>query len=934
MGAIDGSAEPEAALQFPIVGIGASAGGLEALKDVFTHLRDGSSLAFFVVQHLSPDFKSMMVEILQRHTRLQVLDAQDGIPVLPGNVYMLPPKKEISLDGERIRLVDRPKTGGLHLPIDLFLTSLAETQQEMAVAVILSGTGTDGSRGVRAIQQHGGLVLVQDPTTAKFDGMPRSAVATGAADFVLSLLGIAEQLHHVQNPRLSRLVTSEAEPFRKVLSLVARETRVDLTLYKEGTLQRRIERRLQMSDVPSLAGYAEQLENDPDELQALCVDLLIGVTDFFRDPEAWEIIQSGVLPDIVDNAKEIRLWSAGCSTGAEAYTLAISMLEVMEARGNSDVNLRVFATDASQHAVRTAMTGEYTEQELAGLPVNMREKYFERYDGRWRVRRFLRDSLTFAVHNVMTDPPFTRLDLVSCRNLLIYLQPEGQRAVLARLHFGLREGGVLFLGPSETVGEQKSAFENIHLKWKIFRAVGASAELTQALGSSSTSGAFQPRSRPRIATATDNHVRAAVEYFVPPGVAIDAAMDVVHLFGDASQFIQLPSGRPTLNLVDLLPAGVAVFINSTARRVRATGTPALIPDVELNGQRVRIRIVPSLSPSRGEELGLLVFFEVAEPGTEAESTALELPAESAARITELREELVVTRENLRTAVEDLEATNEELQATNEELIASNEELQSTNEELQSVNEELFTVNTEYQEKIDELEFLNGDLENLLRSIEVGALFLDATLRVRRFNSTVLRLLSLRREDVGRSLTDLMLHADYPEFHAHVTQVLETREPVSARTVGTDGTAWTVHIRPFDHGHRHEGGVIVTFHDETAWQEHERRIGDLTASEMAAGLAGVGMVLLEPSTGSTRPSATARKLLGLNDEEQISMSAMQELLMGQGVETEGENVSPVDSLRSYARPDGSTAILRVFAQRLQHAETGAEHVVVALQQVRA
>ncbi|MEN0067166.1 MAG: PAS domain-containing protein, partial [Myxococcota bacterium] len=529
-------------------------------------------------------------------------------------------------------------------------------------------------------------------------------------------------------------------------------------------------------------------------------------------------------------------------------------------------------------------------------------------------------------------PPFTRLDLVTCRNLLIYLKPDAQRPVLARLHFGLQNGGILFLGPSETVGDQKASFQPIDLKWKIFRATGATRDLARMFG---TTGVASFGRAPARRNTPEVEFKPALDHYLPPGVAVDHTYEVVHVIGNITPFIQLPEGRANLNLLNLLPPAVSVFLNSSARRVRGDQEHAVIPSVELNGHMVDLRIMPSASPSAREDQGLMVFFEEIRVPAEANSEAstFDLSSESAVRIEELKAELVLTRENLRTAVEDLEATNEELQATNEELIASNEELQSTNEELQSVNEELYTVNAEYQEKIEELEYLTGDLENLLRSIDVGALFLDSELRVRRFNDTVLRLLPLRTQDLGRKLTDLVLHAEYPDFHAHVHEVLTSREFRASRVVASDGSIWSIQIRPFDDTHRLSRGVIVMFHDETAWETQQSRIGELAANELAAGMAGVGMVLVDLERRTLQLSDVAQTLLGL-EETTFEYSDMHALLTGDSPgELDAENVLPTDTLRSYARPDGSKITLRVFAQRVVREGSSEPHVLVALQKVR-
>lgn len=929
------------ALPFPVVGVGASAGGLEALQDLFSGLSPDISMAFFVIQHLSPDFKSMMLEILCRHTTLQVQLAEDAMAVAPGHVYLIPPSHDLQLDGTRILLTPRQHDQGLHHPIDLFLASLARTQGDLGVAVILSGTGTDGANGARAVHNAGGRVIVQDPSTAKFDGMPRAAVGTGAADLVVNAFVIAEHLNDWTETIVSLAPSRNTEPLKQLFELVTQATRVDLSSYKEGTLMRRIQRRMQATDSPTMLDYVDRVASSEAELKVLSADLLIGVTEFFRDAPAWEFLATEILPELVrQHPDELRMWVCACSIGPEAYTLGILVLEAIRAAG-LETSLRIFATDANPEAIKEAMNGTYDEELLNNVPDDYRERYFVSVGETWQVRRFLRDRITFAVHNVITDPPFTRLSLVTCRNMLIYLRQEAQRPVLSRLHFGLCEGGVLMLGASETVGDRKTYFQALDLKWKVFRAHGSSVELASMFGGAvpavrSLRGVGSSR---RVAPKA--HMQAATDFYIPPGVAVDPAFEVQHFFGNVSPYVRLAEGRASLNLLNMLPPAVSVFVSSTARRVRASGNAALIPNVELGEARVNLRVMlAQASPIAPTDRGMLVFFEaptVLAPEVEGEDAApIDLAGASRERISRLEDELVVTRENLRTAVEDLEAANEELQATNEELIASNEELQSTNEELQSVNEELFSVNTEYQEKIEELEYLANDLENLLRSIDVGALFLDHELRVRRFNDTVLQLIPLKAQDIGRRFDDFTMRVDYPDMGKDLERVQRTSTLLTKELTDHDGSPWRLQIRPFDAGRRAErAGVIVTFHNATALTGEQQAIGDLAATALAAGLAGVGVIVVDTENEQTRLSPVARKVLGLERSAVFDYAHVRNLLEGElGVAPAGENNSqPNDALHRHRRPTGEEVLLRTFTQRATQATHGHDHVVVVLQEVR-
>jgi two-component system CheB/CheR fusion protein len=865
------------AMPFIVVGVGASAGGLEALQEFFHALPADSGMAFIVIQHLSPDFKSMMVELLSRHSAIEVTQAVDGTELAPDHIYLLPPKKDLQLVNGRIRLDDRQATTTLHMPIDTFLQSLAGDQGEQSVAVILSGTGTDGTRGLRSIKEAGGLVMVQQPTSAKFDGMPNSAIATGLADVVLPPDQLAtELLRFAQHPFDPAGIdpdepNTDGEALQSIFSTLRQARGVDFSQYKAATMMRRLLRRLAVGHHDSLAEYAERVKNDPAEVESLLRELLIGVTRFFRDPDTWEALGKLAIPPLLRDAADgstIRIWVTACSTGEEAYTVAMLVDEAIRV-SRRPLHYRVFATDTNRDSLSVASVGEYSELDCAVIPQGLRDRHFERRSsGVLGARRALRGCVTFAEHNLLSDPPFTRLDLVLCRNLLIYLRPDCQQQVLARLHFGLRPGGFLYLGTSETVSEGNSRFRVLDGKAKIFQAMGGVPSSASALMSAAGHGLRSLRvgrgtARP---SPIEGLYEKALRHYVPPGVAVDDNFEVVHLFGGVSRLLSLPAGRMNANLLRMLPQSVSVVLGSSARKAVQTRKEVRVAKVEYPFEEshllMDLRVIP-LERSPGVSDGLLVFFENIGERNESPAPAADLGADSLRRIRELEEDLQITREHLHTAVQDLEASNEELQATNEELVASNEELQSTNEELQSVNEELYTVNTEHQRKIGELEELNDDLESLLASVDVGVVFLDVNLRVRRFNEFAKRLFPLRAQDVGRPISEIAIRADYPGFHADVDQVRLRGTALDRRMHGPLATTWKLTVRPLRRHDSRRGGVIVAFYD-TSEQRAERLLLERLAWCYASLSADVeqGNFVANLSTRALSLSAKARELLSI------------------------------------------------------------------------
>ncbi|MDY3562423.1 PAS domain-containing protein [Gemmata sp. JC673] len=747
-----------------VVAIGASAGGLEALEGFFDHTPIDTGMAFVVIQHLSPDYKSLMVELLSRHTRMRVLRAEHGMPLEPDSVYLIPPRNNLTIRGGRLQLTEQVAHSGVQLPIDLFFRSLASEYGDRAVGVILSGTGSDGARGVRAVKEAGGLVAVQDEAQARFDGMPRSAIATGLVDLVLPVEQLpAELVNQLElraaspPPPPGRALETDDALLRQMFDLLRQHAGVDFSLYKPATVTRRVDRRMSANRVERFPDYVRLLEQSPPERDALHRELLIGVTQFFRDPAAFEVLQTRVVPELFAAApagEPVRVWAPACSTGEEAYSLAVLLREYCDAN-QLRCHVKIFATDVDREAVAFAAAGVYPEASAARVAPDRLARHFTAVSGGYQVSRAIREMVVFAYQNLVKDPPFTRMSLVVCRNLLIYLQPVLQRKALALLAYALRPGGFLFLGASENPGHLGHQFQVVDTRWKVYRATQSGrGSLTDILAlSRAPSAGPLPARGPRLTgddVLLDRVHQELVRALGQTCLVVDAGYRLLHSYGNAAEVLTVPPGRATLDLLRMVPAELASAIRVSVLRAAKEGQEASQP-VTLGGADPRAALlrVRQLPPAPDQEALFLVLLERA--GGPAGSPA---GGGDADRFRYLEGELERTRENLQATIEELETSNEELQATNEELVAANEELQSTNEELQSVNEELQTVNAEYQQKIDELTQLTDDYENLLRVTDVGILFVDEGLRIRKFTPAVSQVLHVIPEDVGRPLEHL------------------------------------------------------------------------------------------------------------------------------------------------------------------------------------
>jgi two-component system CheB/CheR fusion protein len=842
----DGTASEPTAL----VGIGASAGGLEALEAFFQRMPSDTGMAFIVVQHLSPDFKSLMSELLSRHTEMPIYRVRDGMRLEANSVYLIPPKKEMLVSNGVFLLTDKDPQQSLALPIDVFFRSLAQDAKERAVGIVMSGTGSDGSRGVRAIHEAGGLVLVQDERSAKFDGMPRSALATGVADLVLPPEAMPEALlkfvksHTVtRTPAIRPLsVTSGDEVMDQLLALLMSSYGIDFSHYKNTTVIRRIERRLLLRQLDSLDIYLEELRSDPAELDALYRDLLIGVTRFFRDPEAFTLIEQKILPKLL-TAESIeaglRIWTAGCATGEEAYSLAI-LLNDRCAELRVPPNFKIFATDAHRESLEHASAGLYAEPAVSDVAPWRLEKYFTRQDGLYKIAPEVRRNVVFAPQNVLKDPPFTKIDLLTCRNLLIYFKPSAQRKVLSLFHFALNTGGVLMLGPSESVGELYDEFDVLDQHWKVFqkrRDVRFSPTLGIALPSqvARTRPAPSAPQRPALGAADLRLMRAydaLLERFVPPSVLTTELGEIVHTFGAAGQYLRTPQGRATLDVSQMVHEDLRIPLSAGMQRAIKERQPTSFSGIRVRGREGEelIKLTVEPLPERGSD-GLFLFLtfeKMAEAGPpEAQARPYEPDQQVQARLRDLEQELQYTREHLSATIEELETSNEELQATNEEMVAANEELQSTNEELHSVNEELYTVNAEYQNKIDELTQLTNDMDNLLRSTDIGTVFLDTQLRIRKLTPAISRSFHLLPQDIGRPIEHISSNLEYPPLLEDLREVLEGGRTLEREVRNRQGAWLLMRILPYRTETGAVEGVVLTFTDVTAMRRAQQ---DLRQSE--------------------------------------------------------------------------------------------------------
>jgi two-component system, chemotaxis family, CheB/CheR fusion protein len=866
----ESSADPQR--PFYVVGIGASAGGLEALEHLFRSMPDNSGMAFVVVQHLSPDFKSMMDELLARWTKMPIHLVQDGMPVVPNRIFLMPARTEVIISNGRLLLSERVPGDELRLPIDQFFRSLARDQGPRSMAVVLSGTGSDGSRGIRDIHAAGGFVVVQSSESAKFDGMPNSALETGIVDAIASPEQIPQKLlRFIQRPMTQAMLDDETGTANPIFQLLHDRYGIDFSHYKPSTVTRRIDRRLQLGGIEKLEDYTVDLHTNRMELEALYHDLLIGVTSFFRDPEAFRYLAEHALSDLIKAANDggdFRVWVAGCATGEEAYSIAILVHEQMIKHGKS-LNIKVFATDVHARSLEIAAAGQYSDDALANITPERLKQYFIQNDGGYRITNELRNLVVFAQHNIIKDAPFTRLDFISCRNLLIYLLPHAQKKALSLFHFGLKTGGILFLGPSESAGDLADEFQQLEKHWKVFRKrrdTRLTADLRLPLPHSGRGGSGLTPAASRAQEERLGYVgellAETLTQMMPPSVLVNEHLEIVQIFGDTSSFIRLPAGTPSLRLLEMLPEPLRIPVGAALHRAMRERQSVRFHTLADEHHSIDVIVFP-IVPTRRFPFHLLVQFEPRQTEPDAAHTPSGVNLTDAARehVAALESELRSAKENLQATIEELETSNEELQATNEELLASNEELQSTNEELHSVNEELYSVNTEYQKKIEEQTELTQDMNNLLESTEVHTIFLDGNLCVRKFTPRMAEVFNLIPTDIGRKIHGFAHTIACEGLMDKLHQVLNSQVSLEEEVCTAQGDYFLMRILPYK-GEGTRSGVVITLVDITVLKVAESRFRN--AVEVAPN----GMIVVCERGLITLVNSEVERMFGYTEAELI------------------------------------------------------------------
>ena len=836
---------------FPIIGIGASAGGLEALELFLANVPKGSGMAFVIVQHLDPTHKGMMVELLQRSTAMPVIQVKDRTRVEANCVYIIPPNKDMSILHGSLHLFDPTTPRGLRLPIDFFFRTLADDQQEHSIGVILSGMGSDGTLGLRSIKEKAGVVFVQDPASSKFDGMPRSAIDAGLADVIApveSLPGkISAYLQHMplitkSEPTDHYVAQSNLE---KVVILLRSQTGHDFSLYKKTTISRRIERRMGLHQISKIANYVRFLQENPQEVQLLFRELLIGVTSFFRDPEAWEQLKTEVLPALLARStsnQALRAWVPACSTGEEAYSLAILFKETLEELAPAkNITLQVFATDLDKQTIDRAREGMFPANIAADVSAKRLDRFFVKVERGYQVAKSIREIVIFALQNIVADPPFTKLDLLSCRNLLIYLTPELQKKLFPLFHYSLNPGGFLFLGSAETVGTFTNLFTPLGGKTRLYQR--RNSDLTkETIQFPTTFVSAYPSApvRPEEPTATLQTLteQLLLEKYSPAAVLTNHKGDILYISGRTGKYLEPAAGKTNWNIFAMGREGLRYELTGAfqkALRQKETITLKNIL-VSTNGgkQIVNVTIQPLSKPEAMHGMVMIVFTDMpAKPKTKKggmESGETVTLAELKQELEHARQEVQSIREEMQTSQEELKSANEELQSTNEELQSMNEELTTSKEELQSMNEELYTVNQELQTRVDELSRTNNDMKNLLDSTDIATLFLDNSLCVRRFTSETSKITKLITGDVGRPITDIASALLYPELADDARQVLRTLIKVEKQIPTPDGNWFVAHILPYRTLDNIIDGVVITFIDITVSKKLEAELRQSRSEE--------------------------------------------------------------------------------------------------------
>jgi two-component system, chemotaxis family, CheB/CheR fusion protein len=842
----DGPAPDKTALT-RVVGLGASAGGLEALQQFLANVPPASGLAYIVVQHLDPTHKAMLTELLQRSTAMPVHEATGSMRVIPDAVYVIPPSTELTLVGGRLHLAEPTQPRGRRLPIDVLFSSLARDQGERAIGVVLSGMGSDGTVGLQAIKGAGGLTFVQEPASAQFDSMPKSAIDSGACDIAAAAEDLPHRIllvaakHPVTASGSAGTDKDSEQSLKVILGLLRERSKHDLTLYKITTVKRRIERRMGVHGLDALADYRQFVQENPQELDLLFKELLIGVTSFFRDPPLWQELKDTVLPALLARrtpGTPVRAWVVGCSTGEEAYSLAMAFREVADTQPNPDAwALQIFASDVNAEAIAAARKGQFSSNIAVDVGPERLSRFFKAVGDGFLIGQEIRQTILFAQHDVTLDPPFTRIDILSCRNLLIYFNAALQQRVLPLFHYVMRPGGVLMLGGSETVGRSLSLFTSLDSKSRVYLRSAAAPvagnldfPVNRSLSLRTTaleSNVSHPVYRQANVLSLANQI--LLQEFSPPAVLVNEQGDVIYINGHTGKYLEPAAGKANWNIHVMAQPAIRTQLAAAMRQALQEKRTIELHSLRLDEDKqstLNVTVQPLRESPGLEGTVMIVFRDIAIPPAvmlKRRRAAGSLEPAISDDLARAREEIRALRQEMQASQEELQSANEELQSTNEELQSANEELTTSKEESQSMNEELQTINVELHSKLDDLALAQSDMQNLLNSTDIATLFLDNKLNVRRFTEHITRIIQLREGDIGRPLSDLASTLIYPQLHADANGTLRTLAFSEKQIATTDGLWYTVRIMPYRTVANVIQGVVITFVDITAAKELESRL---------------------------------------------------------------------------------------------------------------
>ncbi len=835
---------------FPIVGIGASAGGLEAIEQFLANVPENSGMAYIVVQHLDPTHKGMLPELLQRISKMQVSQVKDRTVVRPNCIYVIPPNKTMSIQKGVLHLHKPAEARGQRLPIDFFLYSLAEDRKELAIGLILSGMGSDGSLGVRSIKEKNGIAMVQEPGSAKFDSMPRNAIDSVPVDIVAPPNELPQRLKeflkHIPVLRTDPDIdVKDKSSLEKIINLLSTYTGNDFSLYKKNTVYRRIERRMTVHKISKIASYVLFLKENPKEIEILFKELLIGVTNFFRDAELWENLKETILPEIITKLEPgsiLRAWVPGCSTGEEAYSLAIVFKEALaKINPHGGFSLQIFATDLDNEAIDIARKGIFPASIAEHVSPERLKQFFLKTDEGYFINTEIREKVVFAQHNIIMHPPFTKIDILSCRNLLIYMEPALQKKMIGLFYYSLNPDGIMILGTSETLGTQNHLFTSLDLKYKIFRRAvtlltpdlmdfptAFSRTKTSNIEKELASGSAQ-----NIQTLAD---QLLLQHYAPAGVLVNEQGDIIYVSGHTGKYLEPAVGKANMNIFAMLREGLRNEFSIAFRKALLKKEPVVLRNVKVgtNGSahtlNINIQWIDKPEPLKGN---IMVIFKDVQDIAESKLAARkEKKSLDNIRQMELEKELKYAREKIQDTLEamqssqeELKFTNEELQSTNEELQSTNEELMSSKEEMQSLNEELQTLNAELQSKVDDFARVNSDMKNLLNSTDIATLFLDKDMNIRRFTIQAVKIFKLIKSDIGRPFTDLVSDLNYPDLAEDVLKVLKTLIYIKKEIPTKDGRWFSIRIMPYRTLDDKIDGVVITFFNITDLKKVEVKLNE-------------------------------------------------------------------------------------------------------------